>query len=104
MSGKATTAAPKAMARWWKGRHAVLRRPCPPGVRVQVPPWSLTVALVVKRRSWLPPKEQVQVRFLAGVLVGECPRGVPVARDPAKVEGEVRLLTGILAQRPPCWW
>ena len=26
-------------------------------------------ALVVKRRSWLPPKEQVQVRFLAGVLL-----------------------------------
>ena len=25
-------------------------------------------ALVVKRTSWLPPKEQVQVRFLAGVL------------------------------------
>lgn len=26
-------------------------------------------ALVVKRTSWLPPKEQVQVRFLAGVLI-----------------------------------
>ena len=51
------------------GRHAVLRRPCPPGVRVQVPPWSLVrVALVVKGTSWLPPKEQVQVRLLAGVL------------------------------------
>ena len=29
------------LARWWNGRHAVLRRPCPPGMRVQVPPWSL---------------------------------------------------------------
>ena len=30
------------LARWWNGRHAVLRRPCPSrGVRVQVPPWSL---------------------------------------------------------------
>ena len=38
------------------------------GVRVQVPPWSL-VALVVKGTSWLPPKEQVQVRFLVGVLI-----------------------------------
>ena len=54
-------------------------------------------ALVVKGTSWLPPKEQVQVRVLAGVLVGaEGPRSVPVARDRAKVEGEVRLLTGML--------
>ena len=29
-----------------------------------------------------------------------CPRSVPAARDRAKVEGEVRLLTGILAARP----
>jgi hypothetical protein len=29
------------MARWWNGRHAALRKPCPPGVRVQVPPWLL---------------------------------------------------------------
>src|SRR5215471_1457051 len=50
------------------GRHTGLRNPCPPGVRVQGPPWSLSVALVVKRRSWLPPKEQVQVQLLAGVL------------------------------------
>jgi hypothetical protein len=29
-----------------------------------------------------------------------CPRGVPAARDRAKVEGEVRLLTGILWPNP----
>ena len=63
---------------------------------VQIHPPQLD-ALMVKRRSWLPPKEQVQVRFLAGVL--QYPRGVVEARDPAKVEGEVQLLTGILAQR-----
>lgn len=64
------------------------------GVRVQVPPWSLiapgssngrtadsepvdagsipapgsSFALVVKRTSWLSPKEQAQVRLLAGVF------------------------------------
>src|SRR6516165_1213102 len=37
-------------------------------MRVQLPPRSTVVALVVKGTSWLPPKEQVQVRLLAGVL------------------------------------
>lgn len=32
---------PQRIARWWNGRHAALRRLCPPGVRVQVPPWLL---------------------------------------------------------------
>src|SRR5713101_7657974 len=33
-------------ARWWNGRHAALRRPCPPGVRVQIPPWLLHSGVV----------------------------------------------------------
>src|SRR5689334_25317168 len=37
-------------------------------MRVQLPPRSTVVALLVKGTSWLPPKEQVQVRLLAGVL------------------------------------
>ena len=32
-----------------------------------VTPTGCSITLVVKRTSWLPPKEQVQVRFLAGV-------------------------------------
>src|SRR5213082_861934 len=61
------------------------------GVRVQVPPWSLTVvALVVKGTSWLPPKEQVQVRFLAGVLlVASMVKGR--SRGSAKAEFLVRV-------------
>jgi hypothetical protein len=84
------------MARWWNGRHAVLRRPCPPGVRVQVPPWSLA-ALVVKGTSWLPPKEQVQVRFLAGVIASMV-KGT--SRGPAKAEFLVRFQVGALWPNP----
>ena len=83
-----------SLARWWKGRHAGFRAWCPPGVRVQVPPWLLTfrgrltvgrralnpsmlvrpqppelAALVVKRTSRDSPKVEAQVRLLAGVLV-----------------------------------
>src|SRR5436190_1640864 len=84
------------MARWWNGRHAVLKRPCPPGVRVQVPPWSLVrVALVVKGTSWLPPKEQVQVRLLAGVLV-VASVVKRTSRGPAKAEFLVRVQVGAL--------
>jgi hypothetical protein len=83
-----------SIVRWWKGRHAVLRRPCPTGREGSTPslatarwrgssaaerralnpdgdgsnPSPAAFALVVKRTSWLPPKEQVQVQFLAGVL------------------------------------
>jgi hypothetical protein len=83
-------------------------------------------ALVVKRTSWLPPKEQVQVRLLAGVLfragVGLMASRLPweqdttgfdspvpdwfaekdilavcrPARDFAKVADQVRFLTGML--------
>src|SRR5690348_11269858 len=98
------------MARWWNGRHAALRRPCPPrregsspslvtayfrgrltvGRRTLTPPMLVRsqppdlVALVVKRTSWLPPKEQVQVRLLAGVLtvvLGVCRRHATVRRS-----------------------
>ena len=76
------------------GRHQ-------PGVlemRVQFPRGPLDTP-VVKRTSQLFPKGQVQVRLLAEVLVGEeYPRGVPAACDRAKVEGEVRLLTGMVAR------
>jgi hypothetical protein len=54
----------------------MLVRPQPPDL----------VALVVKRTSWLPPKEQVQVRFLAGVLLktdvlGVCRRHATLRRS-----------------------
>ena len=45
------------MARWWNGRHAVLRRPCPPGVRVQVPPWSLDGCCPGGERDIMAPSE-----------------------------------------------
>src|SRR5262245_56286424 len=96
-------------------------------LRVQLPPGPLTTdALVVKGTSWLPPKEQVQVRLLAGVLAvcGDGADGEPPAlgaghngvrfpdprlvrredilgvcrpaRDLAKVADQVRFLTGML--------
>ena len=65
---------------------------------VQVLPPQI-VALMVKRTSWLPQKEEVKVRFLVGVLK-TYPRSVPAARDRAKVENEVRFLTGILWPNP----
>jgi hypothetical protein len=46
----------------------------------------MVVALVVKGTSWLPPKEQVQVRLLAGVLsVASMVKGT--SRGPAKAAG-----------------
>ena len=40
-----------SIARWWNGRHAALRRPCPSGVRVQVPLWLLRLRLSALSRK-----------------------------------------------------
>ena len=98
-------------------------------MRVRLPPWllrdlfrgRLTVGqqalnLYVLVRLQLPelvdcPGGETEIMALSegagpGSIPGrgtdECPRSVPVARDSAKVEGEVRLLTGILTVAPNC--
>jgi hypothetical protein len=55
------------------GKHAVLKKPCLTGVRVQVPPWLLTFAftLVVKRTSRDSAKIEVWVQLPAGVLAAQ---------------------------------
>ena len=60
-----------------------------------LPDHWLVVALVVKGTSWLPPKEQVQVRLLAGVLVvASMVKGT--SRGSAKAEFLVRVQVGAL--------
>ena len=49
----------------------------------------LADALVVKGTSWLPPKEQVQVRLLAGVLIASMVKGT--SHGSAKAEFLVRI-------------
>ena len=39
--------------RWWNGRHAVFRRQCPQGVRVQIPSSAPCVSKVFERRLFL---------------------------------------------------
>ena len=94
----ATAPLPGALIdRWCKGRTPGSE---PGGRRFDsfTVSWS-DVALVVKRRSWRPPKAQVQVRFLAVVLARH-PWGVVEARRPAKAEGmQVRFLPGILERK-----
>src|SRR5215469_10391795 len=61
----------------------------------QLPPGPLTNALVVKGTSWLPSKEQVQVRLLAGVLIlASMVKGT--SRGSAKAEFLVRVQVGVL--------
>src|ERR1700757_4373601 len=106
------------MARWWNGRHAVLKRPCL-GVRGQVPPWSLVLASMVKGTSRGPGKAEFLVRFQVGALwpnskrqrdpavnrgcAGSTPAGhplVPVQLDSARthlVKGAVRVRAPPLA-------
>src|SRR5262249_43539267 len=68
-------------------------------MRVQLPPRSTASALVVKRTSWLPPKEQVQVRLLAGVLFAAS-MVKRTSRGPAKAEFLVRFQVGALWPNP----
>ena len=96
------------------------------GVRVRVPPWPLIfpgssngrtagsepadvgsipapgscVALVVKRTSWLSPKEQVQVRLLAGVLTDRLGVVKRTARGLRRPSSLVRLLVGDTVAEP----
>src|SRR5262245_27036193 len=51
-------------------------------------------------RDIMAPSEGAGPGSTPGRGTERCPRSVPAARDRAKVEGEVRLLTGILAARP----
>src|SRR3954447_19094237 len=55
----------------------------------------MVVALVVKGTSWLPPKEQVQVQLLAGVLI-LASMVKRTSRGPAKAEFLVRVQVGAL--------
>src|SRR3954451_16854447 len=88
------------MARWWNGRHAVVRRPCPPGVRVQIPPWSLDGCCPGGERDIMAPSE--------GAGAGSTPgRGTVLAsmvkrtsRGPAKAEFLVRVQVGALWPNP----
>ena len=51
-------------------------------------------------RDIMAPSEGAGPGSTPGRGTDSCPRSVPAARDRAKVDGEVRLLTGILATRP----
>src|SRR5260370_40949874 len=84
------------MARWWNGRHTRFRAWSSlgrEGSSLSLVTDSFRGRLMVGPRALNP---LTLVRSQPPELVCKWPRGVPVARDPAKVEGEVRLLTGIL--------